>query len=74
VTVDDLREKLEGIDGSLEIVVKGHFGEGLRVNSWDWRVNSLSVGDSYWDWREICDSEPEDAFVIPYTSIGDAPD
>ena len=65
MTVGDLKKKLEGVDDSLELVVLGHFGEGVPVESWGWtKMRNVNVegGEPY-----------SDVFEVPFTSIGEEP-
>ena len=72
MTVKELREKLEGVSDDLELVVVGYFGEGIRVDTYGWRVGRRQVVNSHWSCTD--DLEEQGVFEIPFTDLGEAPD
>ena len=71
MTVKELRKKLEGVSDDLELVVVGYFGEGIRVDTYGWRVGRRRVIPYYWHDYEL--HEEQDVFEIPFTDRGESP-
>lgn len=71
--VIDLRKALEGVPDNLEVVVIGHFGEGIRINPSGIRIRKkVNVVDAWWDWKN--NKNIETVLALPGVDIGPEPD
>lgn len=69
MNVNDLRKKLEGVDGDLPVVVVNDYGHAETNSGYGVGVETRSVCDDAtpWDWKLI--GKPEAVFVLPNVHV-----
>jgi hypothetical protein len=71
MTVGELRKVIIDLPDDMEIVVCGHFGEGIRMISQP-HVTEAKVVNAHWEFRTP--GSLQQVLAFPYIDIGEEPD
>lgn len=72
MTVEELRNKLAGLESDMPVVVIGHFGEGISLHAGECGTQEdVKVVDRGWAANGTI---YEEVFVLPAADVGPYPD